>query len=81
MSDIYYKIYLNSNNLLCIVEMQYFDEYDYNQSRFYSENGEIPKWYDEDEAKKYLNDTFQKELIDPKYWGSKSDNFWNSLKK
>lgn len=79
--DIYYKIYLGSNNLLCVVEMQWFDETDYNQNRFYSENGEIPQWQIKDEAIKYLNNTFQKDKIDPEFWGGSSDNFWNSFKK
>ena len=36
LNDIYYKIYLDSNDEICIVCMQWFDEGDYNQSRFLS---------------------------------------------
>lgn len=79
--DVYYKIYLTRENLLTVVEMQWFDENDYNKDRFYSENGEIPQWNNKEEASKYLNDTFKRELIDPDCWGGKSDNFWNGFKK
>jgi len=79
--SVYWKIFLGRDNLLTIVCMQWFDEYDYDQSRFYTKDGEIPKWTSEEDAKKYLNDNFRKEMIDPEFWGGLSENFWNSLRK
>jgi hypothetical protein len=45
-NDVYYRLYLNRHDELVVVCMQWFDEYDYDQKRFLSEE----RYYDEDEA-------------------------------
>lgn len=60
----YYKIYLNRDNKLCVVEMQWFDEYDYESSKFYKDDdGYDVQFESEYEARKFLNDTFKVEYI------------------
>ena len=48
--------------------MQWFDEYDYDQDRFFpNDKGEPLKFYSEDEAIEWLNENIKPELIDPQY--------------
>lgn len=52
----YFRIYLNSKNQVCIVQMEPDDEFDYKQERFLSE-----KQFDtEDEALVYLEENSNK---------------------
>lgn len=75
-SEVYYRIFLNREEKLTIVEMQDFDEYDYDEKKFYrDDNGERMKWDDEDEAIKFLNDNFKAECIDPEYLLLNNDIF------
>jgi hypothetical protein len=77
----YYKIYLNPRTeKFTIIELGECDEIDYIQSRFYSDNGVVLRWYDEEEAKQYLNDTFVIDKIENEYLIG-SDKFWNQFKK
>jgi hypothetical protein len=47
----YYKIYLNPRTeKFTIIELGECDEIDYIQSRFYSDNGVVLRWNDEEEA-------------------------------
>lgn len=66
--SVYYKIILNSDNLVTIACLQDFDEYDYNQDRFFKdEDGACVAFYSEENAKKYLNEKFKQEVIAPEY--------------
>lgn len=73
MSDnvdrVYYKIYfLKKIQRLTVVCMQWFDEYDYNESKFLRDDqNKIMSWDKEIDAVKYLNDNFKLEYIDEDY--------------
>lgn len=63
-SDYYFKIYLYKGKL-SVVNLSYIDESDYEESCFVrNEDGTELRFYDEDEAVKYLNDNFQAQFID-----------------
>jgi hypothetical protein len=69
-NEIYYKIYRSSRikNKLTVVTMQWFDESDYVDERFFRDkNGDILKFDDEDEAIDWLIKNIKKEKIDPEY--------------
>jgi len=70
MNDIYYKIYQSSrlNGMLTVVCMQWFDEYDYDEDKFFTdEDGDVLKFSTEDEAERWLNKNIKPELIDPEH--------------
>jgi len=70
MSDeVYYKIYyLDRKDYVTIVCLQDFDEYDYIQEHFFKdENGEVLKFYNEQEAIQWLTDNVKEDSIDPEY--------------
>ncbi|AXH71217.1 hypothetical protein BSP36_172 [Bacillus phage BSP36] len=75
MSDLYYKIIggctrEDGNEYVTVVTMQWFDEYDYNQDRFFrDEDGDTLMFYEEDEAIQWLFDNVKEEYIDPEYRG------------
>ena len=75
MSDLYYKIlggYIreDGNEYVTVVTMQWFDEYDYDQDRFFrDEDGDTLMFYEEDEAIQWLFDNVKEEYIDPEYRG------------
>lgn len=69
-SDIYYKIYASPrfSGLLTIVCMQWFDEYDYDEDRFFTdEDGHVLEFSAEEEAINWLNENIRVEMIDPEY--------------
>lgn len=66
-NDVYYKIFLTRDDLVTIVCMQWFDENDYDHSRFYRVAGEEAKFMTEEHAKHFLNQNFKPECIDPEY--------------
>ena len=69
-SPVYYKLLLNRDELMTVACLQDFDECDYNQDRFFkTEEGRCVAFYDEDNAKKFLNEKFKPECIDPEYRG------------
>ena len=79
---VYYRIYLNKEDLLTIVTMQSFDEDDYNQHRFLKNNeGKEIQFDYEDVAIQYLNDNYRFQSIDPKYRTPNNKNFQNEFKK
>jgi len=78
-NDVYYKIYANRDDLITVVCMQYFDEDDYDQSRFYRENGETLRFDDEEKAIEFINEKFRKDFIDPEYQRCNS-RFWEDRK-
>lgn len=69
-NEIYYRIYRSSRikNKLTVVTMQWFDEPDYVNERFFKDkDGNILKFDDEDEAIDWLIKNIKKEKIDPEY--------------
>jgi hypothetical protein len=68
-SEVYYRIYyLDRDNMIHVVEMQDFDEDDYHDHNFYrDENGEKIKFDTEEDAIKFLNQTFKAKHIHPDY--------------
>lgn len=67
MNDVYYKIYLDKDDLITIVELQEFDEPDYDHSRFFMSCGKEITFMTEEHAIEYLNKHFKPECIDPLY--------------
>lgn len=57
MIEVYYRIYMDREGDICIVTLQGFDERDYDQDRFLSEQ----KFESEEEAIQFLRD-FDKPL-------------------
>lgn len=53
--EIYYRIYFRPDFRIEIVCIRWYDEYDYNRSRFYSEAGEPLKFNSAKEAKDFLD--------------------------
>ena len=69
-NDVYYRIIrTNDDALLTICCMQWFDEYDYDETRFLCDKGtnERLKFSTEEKAIKFLNDNINLENIDPEY--------------
>lgn len=80
-NDVYYKIYKTPrlDDKLTIVCMQWFDEYDYDQDRFfYDKDGYLLQFDDEEKAITWLNENIKAELIDPEYVRNKKhdDSFY-----
>ena len=78
MSDfpVYYKIYADRDDMISIVCMQYFDEDDYHQDRFYRDGSGDPfRFDDEEEAIQFVNEKFHQEYIAEKF-RRKTNNFW-----
>jgi hypothetical protein len=71
INPVYYRIIRSSNDdtLLTICCMQWFDESDYNESRFLCAKGtqERLKFSSEEKAIKFLNENIHQENIDPDY--------------
>lgn len=70
MNDVYYKIYQSHrlNGLLTVVCMQWFDEYDYDQEKFFTdEDGYVLQFDTEKEAEEWLNENIKPEMIDPEH--------------
>lgn len=66
-NSVYYKIYLNSDNKYCVVTMQWFDEFDYNENKFLKKsNGEHYQFTKEKDAKLFLNKIVKPEFIHEK---------------
>jgi hypothetical protein len=81
-NSVYYRIYLPPNkNKLVIVCLQWFDEGDYTQGKFYKYEEGIPMcWETEEEAKAFLNAKFKAEFIDEEYLLPDVDIFKNMEK-
>lgn len=63
---VYYRIYLEREGKLRVVCMQDFYEHNYDEHRFYrGDDGERARFDTMEEARKFLNDTFKAEFIDP----------------
>jgi hypothetical protein len=70
MNDVYYKIYQSDrlNGMLTVVCMQWFDEYDYDKDKFFTdEDGYVLEFDSEQEAEEWLNENIKKEMIDPEH--------------
>ncbi len=68
MNDIYYKLFHSKNGYLTIICLQWFDEFDYDQSRFYKENDQHLIFDEKEKAIRYLNLNFERNDIDPEYY-------------
>lgn len=70
-NDVYYRIIRTSDDdtLLTICCMQWFDEYDYDETRFLCAKGtdERLRFSTEEKAIKFLNDNINQENIVPEY--------------
>lgn len=82
-NDVYYRIIrsLNDETLLTVVCMQWFDENDYEESRFLCAKGTKDRlsFNTEEEAIEFLNDNIKQENIDPEYsirTQNSNDNFY-----
>lgn len=63
---VYYRVYLNTENLVCVVEMCSTDEYDYRPQKFFRDaDGQRMKFEKEHEARAFVNRTFRRECIRP----------------
>lgn len=59
---------LTHNGFATLACMQWFDEYDYSESRFFKDNdGEAFKFSTEEEGIKWLHENIKNEKIDPEY--------------
>ena len=69
VGEVYYKLYRQlGNDLVIIVCVQWFDEYDYHEDRFIrNSSDEIHVFESEDMAKEKLNEWFKPDEIDPEY--------------
>lgn len=70
MDDVYYRLYQYERLdwKLTVVCMQYFDEGDYHEDRFMTdEDGERLRFDSEEDAIKWLNENVKPEMIDPEY--------------
>lgn len=69
MNEVYYKLYRSSRTeLITIVCMQWFDEFDYHEERFVRDStGYIHSFDTEEEAKIKLNEWYKSSQIDPEY--------------
>jgi len=68
--DVYYRIYQFESIgwKLTVVAVQYFDEKDYHEDRFMTDdNGDKLRFELEEDAIKWLNDNIKTEMIDPEY--------------
>lgn len=74
-NEVYYRIYrTDRNNLMTVVCMQNFDEYDYDSEQFVkNSDGEPYLFYNEEDAATKLRDWYIPEQIDPEY--RKGDTF------
>lgn len=82
-NDVYYRIIRSNKDdtLLTVVEMQWFDESDYDESRFLCVKGTQDRlsFGSEQEAIEFLNDNIKLENIDPEYrmrTQKSNDNFY-----
>lgn len=65
MSDVYYKITRGNTKTFKVVCMQWFDELDYDETKFINDEwGYHRKFYSESEAIKWLNENVKEEYID-----------------
>ena len=68
LNDVYYKIIQCEDGVLTVACLQWFDEYDYDQDRFFTdEDGYQLKFDTEEEAEEWLNENIKPELIDPEH--------------
>lgn len=67
--NMYYKIFLRSDEKFTVVCLQPYDEDDYHQDRFLTDpdSNKQVKFTDEQTAIKYLNSSIKPEFIDPNY--------------
>lgn len=75
-TDVYYKIMKTDEDLLTVVCLQWFDEYDYDQEDFFtSDDGDQLQFWDfegetyvngREKAIKWLNENVKLEKIDPR---------------
>lgn len=78
-NDVYYKVYVDSDDLITVVCMQHFDEDAYDQNRFYTNGlGESVKFECKSDAIDFINEKFKPEYIDPQYSNNYpgSSQFW-----
>ena len=70
---VYYRLYLDGNNLITVVCLQHFDEIDYYDYNFVR-NSEGEKYFfdEEEDAIRQLNEWYKSEEIDPEYRRSNS---------
>ena len=65
---VYYRMLLRNDGLICIVTMQDFDEFDYDEDRFVRDkDGVRYYWDDEEDAEKQLVEWYEKEEVGSKY--------------
>lgn len=74
VGEVYYKLIKSyRNDLITIACIQWFDEYDYDQSRFVrNSDNEIHVFESEELAQEKLNKWFKPEEIDPEYRTNKN---------
>lgn len=70
-NDVYYRLIRIGDNddIITVCCMQWFDEYDYDESRFLCAKGtnERLMFSTEEKAIKFMNDNLKQENIDPVY--------------
>lgn len=65
-NSLYYRIYVTREDLVAVVTMQWFDESDYDESKFFTdEDGERLKFDDEDKALEWVNTHVKPDKIHP----------------
>ena len=64
----YFRMYKDRDDLICIIEVQYFDEYDYDETRFVrNKQGERYYWTTERAARKQMIEWFDKKQVAEEY--------------
>ncbi len=68
-SEVYWKLYRSQRNeLVTVVCMQWFDEFDYYEDRFIvNSSGEVHVFDSEELAVEKLNEWYKEDEIDPEY--------------
>ena len=73
-NDLYYRVLPRRDGLMTVATLQWFDEHDYDATRFASgSNGEPYLFLTEGEGASYLRDNYRPESIDPEF---RSENSW-----
>ncbi len=66
--DVYYKLYRMTNEKITVCCLQWFDEYNYLSRRFIKNDYDIDyTFFDKEDAIVFLNDNFDKFIIDDEY--------------
>lgn len=82
MSVSYYRLYLNRQDVITVVELGQGDEDDYKQDRFIPDRyGQRLTFATEEKAVLHLNERFQAEYIDEQYQRGENTEWFREMEK